>query len=147
MSLRDLPTLGELQARPRATPKPMPHLVTKKSKQATQKRTEAAFRAAVWKRDEGKSRASGRKLSRSAMDWDTRGEVHHVLKRSTNPEGKWLPARGILLSKTEHKLAETRCPQAPEHHMLEILGGGDLGQLQAFVWRDVNGVELKRRIG
>jgi hypothetical protein len=148
MSLDDLPTLADLQKTPRATPKGLPTVLVKKAKQQSKKQQERAFLEGVWDRDKRRSRASGRPLVRSGVvDADHLGEVHHVLKRSTNPEGKWDVSRGILLSKTEHTLAETRCPQAPEHMLLEIHGDDDLGQPQVFTWRDVHGTVTKTRHG
>lgn len=147
MSLDDLPTLQELQRERRAPQKGLPRMLTKKAEKQSQAAIEDAFRKGVFERDKGRSRATGKPLSRSAHDWDHRAEVHHVLKRSTNPEGKWEISRGILLSKTEHVLAETRCPQAPDRMLLEIHGDDDLGQPQVFTWRDTNGTVRKTRHG
>ncbi len=143
----DLDTLGDLQKTPRATGKGLPAMLVKEAKHQAKDAIEDAFRRAVWARDKGRSRASGAGLMRSTVDWKRRGEVHHVLKRSTNPEGRFDVSRGILLSKTEHTLAETRCPQAPEFMLLTIRGPEDLGQSQHFVWRDVDGKITKERMG
>ncbi len=147
MGISDLDTLGNAQRKPRARQKGLPAVLAKEAKREAKEAVEDAFRRAIWIRDKGQSRASGVFLSRSAMDWKKRGEVHHVLKRSTNPDGKYDVARGILLSKTEHTLAETRCPQAPEFMLLTIRGPEDLGQLQTFTWRDVDGKVIKERVG
>ena len=130
-----------------APQKGLPSMLVKKEKQKTKAKKAEDFRADVWARDKGKSRASGRKLSKKAMEWDKRGEVHHRLKRSTHPEDIYTVANGILLSKTEHALAETRCPNAIEVFMLDITGPEDLGELQTFTFRDIQGAITKTRIG
>lgn len=130
-----------------AKQKGIPSMLVKKEKQATKDEKAKHFRDDVWARDKGKSRASGKKLSRTALEWDRRGEVHHRLKRSTHPEDIYTVANGILISKTEHKLAETRCPNAIEFFMVDITGPDDLGELQTFTFRDVQGKVTKTRVG
>ncbi len=147
MSLKDLPTLAELQATPRASQKGLPTVLRRQERIKSKQVQEDAFRKAVWARDGGKSRASGKPLGRSGTSPERVGDVHHVLKRSTHPEGKWKLSRGILLSRLEHKLAETVCPNDPSHFLLEISGPEDLGKPQLFTWRDVQGVILKTRLG
>lgn len=145
--LRGLQTMAQVNEKPHAPQKGLPPVLVKQERKAAQEAIEEAFRQGVWRRDGGKSRASGRKLARSAKGWDQRGEVHHALKRSTHPAGKWNVDRGILLSLTEHALAEAICPHAPAHYMLEIVGPEDLGLPQTFIWRDIHGNETKRRLG
>jgi hypothetical protein len=150
VGVRDLLTMDEAAALRRGKPiaKPMPHVLVQAEKVKTKAQQEKAFRDAVWTRDASKSRASGRPLVRSGTTQINRlGEVHHVLKRSTHPEDRLNPANGILLSKQEHALAETACPNAPDTCLLDIQGAADLAQPQTFIWRDVNGEELRRRTG
>lgn len=143
-----LPTMAEWEAqRPRACPKGLPTPLLKKEKKATKEAKHKAFRLGVWERDRGLSRASRKPLARSGSDYDRVGEVHHVLARSTHPDQIFEVSNGILLSRTEHVLAETACPGDPSHCLLDITGPADRGQPQIFVWRDKDGKEVKRRIG
>lgn len=144
-----LPTQDEAYQlwRERGFQKPQPHALAKAEKAQTKAQREKAFRDAVWTRDKSHSRASGRPLVRSGTDWKKVGEVHHLLKRSTDPERRLDPSNGILLSKEEHALAETNCPNDPRHCLLDIEGPEDRGQVQTFIWRDVHGNELRRRTG
>lgn len=128
-------------------PKPLPSALTKDEKKKSKAAQERAFRDAVWARDRNTSRASGAPLGHSGTDWERVGEVHHVLARSTNPEERLNPGNGILLSRKEHRLAETACPHDPAHCLLDIEGPVDRGERQTFIWRDVNGNELRRRVG
>lgn len=147
MGLHDLPTLAEMNARPRACPKGSPHVLVKKARERTKAERERAFRAAVWARDQSRSRASGKPLAKSGTDYERVGEVHHVLKRSTHPEDIWTPTNGILLSKAEHALAETRCPADPSRFLLTISGPDDRSRPQTFIWRDQHGTVLRTRLG
>lgn len=140
--------LGYLDQRPRqAVPKGTPTPLAKVARKAAKKANEATFRKSVWERDRSRSRASGKPLARSGTDYEKVGEVHHVLKRSTSPDRVFDVSNGILLSKHEHHLAETVCPNDPSHCLLDISGPEDRGEQQLFIWRDVNGKELKRRVG
>lgn len=143
----DLLYLTVEQQKRRAEPKGVPHIVARQEKKKLQSQVEDDFRKGVRKRDGMKSRATGKPLVLDTTNPDKLADVHHVLKRSTNPEGKWEIERGILLSRTEHKYAETRCLNAPEHYMLDISGPDDLGEKQTFTWRDIQGVITKTRNG
>lgn len=143
------PTMAEVNSVRRATPKHQitPNVITREDKRQAKKANAATFRKGVWERDRSRSRASKTPLSRSGSDFKKVGEVHHVIPRSLAPERIYEIANGILLSKYEHALAETACPGDPAHHLLDIEGPLDRGELQTFIWRDKNGKELKRRIG
>lgn len=130
-----------------APSKGLPPVLERKERKKRQSKIEDDFREGVRKRDKMRSRASGKPLTRSSPDADMLADVHHVLKRSTNPDGEWSIQRGILLSRTEHVLAETRCPNAPDHFLLEITGPDDLGEDQDFTWRDIHGTVTKTRLG
>lgn len=139
-----LPVLGSVK---HELQKPMPRAITKPAKKKSKDEQAKAFRAAVWSRDKSRSRASKKPLSKSGTDYDRVGEVHHVIPRSLAPERLYDVSNGILLSKQEHALAETNCPNDQAHRLLEINGPDDRGQLQTFIWRDVNGIELRRKVG
>jgi hypothetical protein len=149
MAFSDLPTLADMAAsrRGQAQPKGIPTPLVKAEKKKTKAQQEKDFRRAVWTRDKGRSRASGKPLAKSGSDYTKVGEVHHLLKRSTHPEDRLNPSNGILLSKDEHVRAETVCPNDPAHCLLDIVGPTDRSQPQVFIWRDIHGTEVRRRIG
>lgn len=126
-----------------APQKGLPPVLERKERKELQSKIEDDFRKGVQARDKMRSRATGKPLKRSSPDADVLADVHHVLKRSTNPDGEWEIPRGILLSRTEHVMAETRCPNAPDHFLLEITGPDDLGEPQTFTFRDIHGVVIK----
>ena len=69
----------------------------------------AQFRAAVWKRDGGMDRATGRMLSqRLDSAWDYRGDVCHLFGRRVRPEWATDPDRAILMSRINHILSDGR---------------------------------------
>lgn len=127
--------------------KPIPHPLAKIEKRKTKAAREKEFRAAVWDRDRSRSRASQKPLVRSGTNWERVGEVHHVIPRSLAPERVSDVANGLLLSKEEHALAETNCPADPSKCLLDILGSEDRSLPQTFIFYDVQGNELRRRIG
>lgn len=148
MAFEHLGTLVDAQRTRRATPKHQieKHVITREARRQEKKDKADEFRAAVWKRDKSRSRASGTALSRSSADPKKVGEVHHVLKRSTNPSEIYNPSNGLLLSRFEHALAEAECPNAPDKHYLDIEGSDDRALPQTFIWRDRHGKETKRRV-
>ena len=77
-----LPTLAEVNAKPRAMPKGKTRLEQRIEAQPLTLVTEKAFRAAVWKRDESKCRCCGRKVVKSMSRVPERGEVHHIHGRA-----------------------------------------------------------------
>ena len=145
MSLSDLPTLAT-----RPTPnlqKGLPRAITKPEKKKSKEAQAREFRAAVWARDKARSRASRKPLAKSGADYDRVGEVHHCIPRSLAPERLYDVTNGLLLSKAEHAMAETNCPNDPAHRLLDIHGPDDRGKPQVFIFRDVNGKEIRRRQG
>ena len=142
-------TMAEVNAKPRATPKHEiePRQLAKERKAKEKGDKGEAFRDAVWKRDEGKSRATGKPLKRGAISWDEMGEVDHVINRSIAPERIYDVSNGILLSKRENRLKKTPCPRAPEHHYFEVSGPDDRSKPQQFVWRDGDGKILRKTVG
>ncbi len=150
MGLHDLPTPSEAVQTYRANQKPIPHQLAKAEKKKTKAQAEKEFRAAVWERDKGRSRASRKPLGKSGTDYERVGEVHHMLKRSTAPEHRLDPGNGVLLSKAEHLMAETACPGDPQFCLLDICFPTvewDCAKPLTFIWREASGKELRRRIG
>lgn len=144
------PSLSDRSRERYATPKHAmtPAPLAKEAKRKTKLANADTFRKGVWARDERCSRASKKPLTRSGTDVHQVGEVHHhVIPRSLAPERVYDVTNGLLLSKHEHALAEAICPNDPAHRLLDILGPDDRGELQTFIWRDVNGNELKRKVG
>lgn len=86
-----------------------------------------------------------RPLAKSGTDYHKVGEVHHVIPRSLAPERVYDVANGLLLSKHDHQLAGTACPNAPDKMLLDISGPDDRGKPQTFVWRDIHGKATKTR--
>lgn len=128
--------------------KPLPRVVTKPIKDKAKADKGKAFRDAVWDRDEGKSRATGKPLLRSGtVNPDELGEVDHVIDRSLAPDRIYDVGNGILLSKRENRLKKTPCPRAPEHRMFEVDGPDDRSQLQTFRWRNLDGKVIKETVG
>lgn len=147
MSL-NLKTLAQVNAKPHATPKHAieKSVIVRDDKRKVKKRKGEDFRADVWGRDKARSRASGKPCAKSGTDPHQVGEVHHVIPRSLAPERVYDVANGLLLTRFEHALAETACPNDPAHHYLDIEGPDDRGLPQTFIWRDRDGKETKRRI-
>lgn len=79
-------------------------------------KADAAFRKAVWKRDEGRCRACGKRVERSLALMPTRGEVHHIAKRSKEPGLLTDPRNGVLLCARDHERVE--------RHQLVIVATG-----------------------
>lgn len=65
----------------------------------------ATFRAAVWKRDEGKCRLCARKVKRTLALDPLRGEVHHLRGRRVAPEDRYTVSRALLLCASCHQKA------------------------------------------
>ncbi len=147
---RVIANLPSLQDRPRcATPKHqiVPRMLTKEAKDKAKKDKGEAFRDAVWKRDKGRSRATGKPLQRAAISWDECGEVDHVIDRSLAPERIYDTSNGILLSKRENRLKKQACPRAPEFRMFSVEGPDDRSKPQKFTWRDMDGKVIRQEVG
>lgn len=132
-----------------ATPKYqiVPKQLAKEEKDKKKADKGKAFRDAVWARDKGRSRATGKKLERTAISWDVCGEVDHVIDRSLAPERVYDVSNGILLSKRENRLKKLACPRAPELRMFSVEGPDDRGKEQVFTWRDKDGHVVKTKKG
>lgn len=141
-----LPVLNH-QRTPDAPKKGLPPVLMKEERKRSKEKLHEEFRAAIWKRDKGICRATGVPLQKSGMDDNRIGEVDHVINRSTAPERIYDTTNGILIAKRLNRLKKTACPEAPEHHMFEIVGPDDRGKPQRFNWRDIAGKITKTRIG
>lgn len=118
-----LPTVAEVRARPLSIPKKAPvgkPKATPTEPTPSPDALEARCRAAVWKRDQGRSRASGAVVVKGHEQETQRGEVAHLEKRSTSPAKKWDPANCVLLTAEEHRLSDPRT--AGGKVLLEIRG-------------------------
>lgn len=142
----ELPVLN-LQRKPDARKKGLPPVLEKEERKRSKEKLHEEFRLAVWKRDKGICRATGVPLQKSGMDDNRIGEVDHVINRSTAPERIYDVTNGILIAKRLNRLKKTACPEAPEHHMFEIVGPDDRSQPQKYLWRDVTGKVTKTRLG
>lgn len=147
MGLADLGFLNQ-QTKPDARPKPVPHQITKDAKKKQKKLDDDSFRDAIWKLDEGKSRATGKPLVRSGTtDWHRLGEVDHAMPRSTSPELIYDLSNGVLLSKWENRMRKVACVRAPEFQYFNYTGPENRREKQHFVWRDDDGTIVKETRG
>ncbi len=146
--IRSLPTLAEMNAERRAPQKGLPPPLVKKEKAKAKKLSDEQFRAAIWKLDKGRSRATGKPLVKSGTtDWAKLGEVDHSIPRSLAPERIYDTSNALLLSKEENRLRKVACPEAPEFQMFNYSGPDNRREDQTFVWRDKTGRITKTRIG
>lgn len=143
----NIPTLAEMQAQRRATPKGKPAVLAKAEKKKSREDEAKAFRDAVWKRDGGKCRATGQPLGKSGLDDTKVGEVDHALLRSTTPDQVFNVTNGILIAKRWNRLRKAVCVRAPEFKYFDYRGPTDRGQPQHFLWRDDDGKVIKERLG
>jgi hypothetical protein len=154
LSSLNLPTLAEQRATPCAGQKDgLPVVLARKERKQTKEQRAKAFRDDVWTRDKGRSRASGKKLTRGdekqrgITDWSVLGEVDHAYPRSTTPDRIYDVSNGILLSKEENRLRKVVCSGAPEFKRFDYAGPDDRGLPQTFTWRDKDGKVTKQRVG
>jgi hypothetical protein len=133
----NLPTLAQMRAKPCAPQKGLPPVLEKKERKKSKEQQAEEFRAAVWKRDGGKSRATGKKLVKSGTtDWAHLGEVDHAIPRSIAPDRLYDVSNGLLLSKEENRLRKVACVETPEHRVFDYTGPDDRALPQTFTWRD-----------
>ena len=119
-------------------PKPsrLARLERVRSSKAEDTRKLAAFRRAVWARDEGKCRVCGVRCLRTLTLDPKRGEVHHLRGRNVAPEDRYTVSKAVLLCAVHHEQAQrhkvtiprravnehqrtmehSRHTQRPEHH-------------------------------
>lgn len=143
----DLLVLNQRSDR-RAPQKGRPAVLQREDKRKSKETLGEEFRAAVWKRDQGKCRATGAKLSKSGTtDAKKLGEVDHAYLRSLEPSRIYDVENGILLQKFLNRLRKASCKNAPEFKYFDYTGPEDRGQPQTFIWRDDDGKVTKERIG
>lgn len=147
-TIAGLPTLGELHQQRRAPQKGVPRQLVKQAEKKAKKVNDEQFRNAIWKRDKGRSRATGKPLVKSGTtDWAKLGEVDHGIPRSLAPERIYDLSNGLLLSKEENRLRKVACPEAPEFRMFDYTGPENRALDQKFTWRDKTGKITKTRVG
>lgn len=146
--LRSLGTLVDAQRERRAAPKGKPHQIVKQEKAQAKEDKAEKFRAAIWKRDEGRCRATGVSLVKSGTVDATRlGEVDHSIPRSLAPDRIYDTSNGLLLQKFLNRLRKAACLHAPEHRYFNYSGPDNRALQQTFVWRDDDGKITKTRKG
>lgn len=145
----NLPTLAEMQAIRRATPKHaiVPRIIEREKKKADKKQNAETFRKAVWRRDGGKCRATKKHLAKSGLDDLVVGEVDHVIDRSLAPDRVYDVSNGILIAKRLNRLKKVACLRAPEFRMFSIVGPDDRAKRQRFLWRDEDGKVIRETRG
>lgn len=135
---------ANLQTKPHAEPKPVPHQIAKEKKSKAKKKTDEAFRAEIWKLDGGKSRATGTPLVKSGtVSWHALGEVDHAIPRSLAPDLIYEPSNALLLSKWENRMRKVPCVRAPEFKYFDYTGPENRREEQHFVWRNDDGKIIK----
>jgi hypothetical protein len=105
-ALKNLPTLAELNARPRAEQKGKgaepSRLQVKTAKAKDESKAEAKWKAAIWKRDDGKCRWCRRAVRKCLELVADRGECHHVSGRVVR-EIRWDVRNGALFCASCHE--------------------------------------------
>lgn len=86
-----------------AIPKPPSRLRDRIASKAARDRREAAFRAAVWKRDGGHCRICGRTVKRTLTLCPEQGHVHHLRGRRVAPEDRYNPKAALLACRQCHE--------------------------------------------
>lgn len=107
MPISDLPTLAEVNARPRATPKyAIPsRLAEKTAEDKAEKKAEAVAKKAVWTRDRSRCRVCGCRVLKALDLTEKRGEVHHVAGRADRVV-RWDPRNLLLVCAKDHERLE-----------------------------------------
>lgn len=142
----DLPRLDVVQNTRRTLAPVRPTVLERRDKRAAKQTAEEQRNAAVWERDRGVSRASGRPVVHASPVASKRGEVAHLptATRSTNPATKNDPHRCVLLTAEEHALSDARTSGAKGKALLEIKGT-DARKAITFIRRNERGRVLWRR--
>lgn len=139
----NLPTVAEQQAKTFGKPIPkagLPTPLAKKEREKAKKVSDDAFRAAIWKLDKHRCRATGKTLVKSVtLDWSELGEVDHSIPRSLAPELIYETSNALLLQKQLNRLRKVACLHAPEFRRFSYTGPEDRRKAQHFVWRNEDG--------
>jgi len=99
---------------------------------------EKKFREAIWLRDRGIDRATGKPLKRQGDDWNV-GQVCHLKGRGAYPEFKYAIWNAFLMNAHFHRLSDARGGR-----LLKVIGDDANGVLE-FVMTDKTGRVLWRR--
>lgn len=135
--LDNLPTLDREVNRRRPVAPKGSAVLERRAKRAVKKSSEERCKDAVWDRDGGKSRASGKPVLRAHVDMRKRGEVAHIAAKSTNPAKRYLRANNVLLTAEEHALSDART--APGGKALLTIKGRNANKALTFTMRDSRG--------
>lgn len=102
--VKGLPTLAELQATRRVTPKSAmrSRLDEKVEKSKAEDKDEAAWKRALWHRDRGKCRWCARKVQKTLTLCPERGECHHIHGRTIRAI-RWDKRAGLLVCQSCHE--------------------------------------------
>lgn len=140
-----VPTPQEVEAlrRGKTLSKGKPQVVERAEKRNAKQSAEDAWRDAIWLRDGGVSRASGKPVYRAHTDNRKRGECAHLDARSTSPEKKYDERNGVLLTAEEHALSDART--APGGKALLEIKGKNANKALTFIRRDTKGRVLWTR--
>lgn len=107
--------LPRLDTRKRmACPKPQSRVEQARTRIKSDAKAAAAFRADVWKRDEGKCRLCGIKVKRILELRPDRGEVHHVRGRNVAPADRYNVKAALLLCGSCHAKAQRHEVKVPK---------------------------------
>lgn len=142
----DLPSLAVEQNRRRTLAPVRATVLEQRDKRAAKDTAERRRNEAVWERDKGICRATGRPLVKASPVAAKRGEVAHLpsATRSTNPATKNDPAKCVLLSAEIHALSDARTAGAKGLPLVEIIGT-DAREAITFIRRNERGRVLWRR--
>ena len=154
-AIAKLPTMAEVHAQRRATPKTgrvgaVAAPKTPKAKTPIKKaRPEVAAaerrcRATVWKRDQARSRASLLPVVKGDPNELVRGEVAHLRSRSGTPAKKWDSSNCVLLTAEEHRLSDPRT--APGGKVQLLIKGTNARKALTFTRLAPDGTVLWKRI-
>ena len=152
-----LPTMAEQFALRKATPKvygkagaqkaessrPSPRQKAIPKAKPEVSAAEQRVRAAVWKRDQAHSRASGVLVVKGHPDEKLRGEVAHLVARSVDRGKKYSITNTVLLTAEEHRLSDRRT--APGGKVLLKIRGSNASKTLTFTRLDPDGRVLWTR--
>lgn len=113
--LDSLPSLADVSRTRRATAKGESRLQIKVKDAKDERKAEAAWKRAVWKRDGGHCRWCRREVRKCLDLVPDRGEVHHVSGRVVR-EIRWDVRNGLLLCASDH---ERITGKVAEKHLIE----------------------------
>ncbi len=108
----DIPEFNPNVRRPCA--KPSARVAVVKATKREDAKQAAAFRAAVWKRDEGKCRLCGRRCLKTLALVPNAGHVHHIKGRNVAPEDRYNVKKALLLCAEDHAKAQRHEVKVPK---------------------------------